>query len=166
MQPPVSNVSRTQKKKEALALQKLGQQLVALSPEQFAKITLPDELREAVTEVRAMTSHGARRRQIKYIGAIVREIDSQPIQEALDNIRHGDYQMAAAFKQIEQWRDDLRGGNTARIEEILNTCPTAQRQRLAQLTRNAQAEYRKHSGVKASRTLFRYLKQIFAEKPE
>ena len=152
--------SRTQKKKEAHALQSLGQQLLSLTIDQLNNIDMPDELREAVLEAREMTRHGARRRQIKYIGAIVREIDPQPIIDALANIRHGDYQKAAAFKQVEKWRDGLREGNTNLITEILEKCPSAQRQRLTQLTRNAQAEYTKQSGVKASRTLFRYLREI------
>lgn len=152
--------SRTQKKKEARVLQKLGEQLLSLTLEQLNDIHMPDELREAVLEAREMTSHGARRRQIKYIGALVREIDPQPIIDALANIRHGNYQKAAAFKQVERWRDDLREGNMERFDKILEKCPSAQRQRLAQLTRNAQAEYTKQSGLKASRTLFRYLREI------
>ena len=152
--------SRTQKKKEARALQKLGEQLLSLTIEQLNDIPLPVELHEAVLQAHGMTRHGARRRQIKYIGALAREIDPQPILDALANIRHGDYQKAAAFKQLERWRDDLREGNSALIDEILEKCPSAQRQRLTQLTRNAQAENRKQSGVKASRSLFRYLREI------
>jgi len=152
--------SRTQKKKEAHVLQKLGEELLSLSIEQLSNIDLPDELREAILEAREMTSHGARRRQTKYIGALVREIDSQPIQDALNNIRHGDYEKVAAFKQIEKWRDDLKEGNTDLIEEILSKCPGAERQRLTQLTRNARIEYQKLAGVKASRALFSYLNKI------
>ena len=152
--------SRTQKKKEAYVLQKLGEELLSLSLEQLSNIDLPDELREAIMEAREMTSHGARRRQTKYIGALVREIDPQPIMDALANIRHGDFQKTAAFKQMEKWRDDLREGNTERVDEILEKCPSAQRQRLTQLTRNAQAEFKNKTGVKASRTLFRYLREV------
>jgi ribosome-associated protein len=152
--------SRTQKKKEARDLQKVGEQLLSLTLEQLNDIHMPDELREAVLEAREMTRHGARRRQIKYIGALVREINPQPIIDALANLQPGDYQKAAAFKQVERWRDDLREGNMERIDEILEKCPSAQRQRLTQLTRNAQAEYTKQSNVKASRALFRYLREI------
>jgi len=159
-QSPHPVESRTQKKKKARALQKLGETLVGLSPEQLEHIDMPDELREAVAEALTTTSHGAHRRQIKYIGAIIREIDPQPIREALENIRHGDYNKALVFKKIEKWRDDLKTGSNAPIEEILTQCPTAQRQHLTQLARNAQQEYKNQKGVKASRTLFRYLKQI------
>lgn len=153
--------SRTRKKKEAGALQKLGEQLLSLSPEQLEPMDLPDELRAAIEEARDMTSHGARRRQVKYIGALVRETDPRPIQEALENIQRGDYDKAAAFHQIEGWRDALKGGDTALIEEILAKCPAAERQHLTQLTRNAQAEVRRQRGVKASRALFRYLKDVY-----
>lgn len=155
-----TDISRTQKKKEARALQKLGERLLSLSIEQLNAIHMPDELREAVLEVREMNSHGARRRQTKYIGALIREIDPQPILEAFANIQHGDFKKAAAFKQVERWRDDLKEGNTERIDEILEKCPMAQRQHLTQLTRNAQAEFKKQAGVKASRALFRYLNKI------
>ena len=154
--------SRTQKKNEARALQKLGEQLVALSSEQLAGIDLADELRNAVIEAGKIKAHGARRRQLQRIGTLMRAIDPQPIQNALENIRLGDHQKNLAFKKIEKWRDELKQGNPALIEEILNNCPDAERQRLTQLARNAHKEYEAQApkGVKSSRVLFRYLKQI------
>ena len=153
-------ISRTQKKKEARALQELGEELVGLSPEQLAGIDLPEELRNAVDEALKMKTHGARRRQLQRIGRLMREVDPEPIQNALENIRHGDHQKKMAFKKIEKWRDELRQGNQALIEEILVKCPEADRQRLTQLARNAHHEYRDKKAVKASRALFRYLKEI------
>jgi ribosome-associated protein len=152
--------SRTQKKNEARALQKLGEQLVALSSEQLAGIDLADELRNVVIEAGKIKSHEARRRQLQRIGALMRAIDPQPIQNALENIRLGDHQKNLAFKKIEKWRDGLKQGNLALIEEILDNCPDAERQRLTQLARNAHKEYEAQKGVKSSRILFRYLKQI------
>ena len=152
--------SRTQKKNEARALQKLGEQLVALPPEQLAGIDFSDDLRKAVTEAAKINSHGARRRQLQYIGTLMRAIDPEPIQNALENIRFGDHQKLLAFKKVEKWRDELKQGNSALVEEILNTCPEAERQRLTQLVRNAHKEYEASKGVKSSRILFRYLKQV------
>jgi ribosome-associated protein len=152
--------SRTQKKNEARALQKLGEQLVALPPDQLAGIDIADELRKAIIEAGKIKSHGARRRQLQFIGTLMRDIDPEPIQNALENIRFGDHQKLLAFKKIEKWRDELKQGNNALIEEILNNCPDAERQRLTQLARNARNEYEAKKGVKSSRLLFRYLKQI------
>jgi len=84
--------SRTQKKKEDRALQRLGEQLVALSPAQLETMALPDELLIAIKSARKIKAHGARRRQLQYIGALMRHIDPQPIETALARIRVGDLQ--------------------------------------------------------------------------
>ena len=152
--------SRTQKKYEARALQKLGEQLLTLTSQQLDLVDMPQELREAVDEVKKTTSHGARRRQIKYIGAIMREIDADPIRKAFANLQLGDHRKVLAFKKIEGWRDELKEGHLALIEEILKNCPDADRQRLTQLARNAHLTSGSPKGVKAARALFRYLKQI------
>jgi ribosome-associated protein len=152
--------SRTQKKKEDRALQRLGEELLTISMDQLAAITMPEELAEAVKLGRQTTQHGARRRQLQYIGALMRKIDSTPIRKALDNIRQGDYQKELAFKKVERWRDTLKGGDLSIVEDILAECPEAERQRLMQLVRNARKEDDTGKTVKASRILFRYLRQI------
>jgi len=81
--------SRTRKKNEDRALQRLGEQLVALPFGQLETMDLPDELRTAIKFARSIKSHGARRRQIRYIGALMRQIDPQPIETALDRVRSG-----------------------------------------------------------------------------
>jgi ribosome-associated protein len=152
--------SRTQKKKEDRALQRLGEELLTISPDQLAAITMPEELAEAVRLGRQTTQHGARRRQLQYIGALMRQIDSTPIKKALDNIRKGDYQKELAFKKVERWRDTLKEGDLSIVEDILAECPEAERQCLMQLVRNTRKEADTGKTVKASRTLFRYLRQI------
>jgi ribosome-associated protein len=79
--------SRTQKKNEDKVLQLLGKQLVALPSAQLEAMELPDELLTAVELAQKIRSHGAKRRQIQYIGAIMRQIDPEPIKNALDRIR-------------------------------------------------------------------------------
>jgi len=81
--------SRTQKKNEDRALQRLGEQLVALSFAHLETMELPEELLTAIEFARKIKSHGARRRQIQYIGALMRHIDPQPIKTALERIRSG-----------------------------------------------------------------------------
>ena len=81
--------SRTRKKKEDRALQHLGEQLVALPFTQLESMELPDELLMAIEFAHKIRSHGARRRQIQYIGSLMRHIDPQPIEAALERIRLG-----------------------------------------------------------------------------
>jgi ribosome-associated protein len=157
-------LSRTRKKKEDRALQALGEALVALPPDQLAALNLPVELSEAIQLARKTRQHGARRRQFQYIGALMRHIDTAPIQKALANIRSGDLKKAQAFKRIEAWRDGLRDGRFEMIEDILVCCPQADRQQLAQLARNACREAQDGGGPSASRKLFRYLQKISAER--
>jgi ribosome-associated protein len=153
-------VSRTRLKKEDHARQKLGERLVGLSSEQLSRMDIPDDLREAVTVARKTTANVARRRHVRHVGSVLRRIDTEPIEKALEIIDRGDYEQAYAFKKIEAWRDRLKEGDTALIEEILSACPGAERQRLAQLARNARKEFGADKGNKASRALFRYLKEI------
>ena len=81
--------SRTLNKKEDRALQRLGERLVALPLSQLETMELPDELMAAIELARKIKSHGARRRQMQYIGVLMRQIDPQPIETALESIRSG-----------------------------------------------------------------------------
>ena len=81
--------SRTQKKNEDRALQRLGEKLIALPMGRLATMELPEELLAAIELAHKIKSRSARRRQIQYIGAIMRHIDPQPIKVALERIRPG-----------------------------------------------------------------------------
>lgn len=152
--------SRTQLKKEAAALQKMGEKLVTLSPDQLKRMELPAALMDAVRTVRTMKSRGARRRQMQYIGTIMRSVDVEPIEQALLEIEQGAYRQAREFHRIEAWRDQLVAGNDDAVNEILEAFPAADRQRLGQLARSARREKEKNAPPKSARNLFRYLKEL------
>lgn len=159
--------SKTQKKKEAHDLQKLGERLVKLSAEQLADIDLPVEIRDAVAFVKSIKSRRALRRQMQYIGTLMRNIDPAPVQEALHHIEQGLSGKTAAFKETEKWRDELIGGNILLIEELLEKFPRADRQQLTQLVRNAIKEREDNRPLRASRSLFRYLDRVrSAQSPD
>jgi ribosome-associated protein len=152
--------SRTQLKKEALAIQKMGQKLVALSVEQLKTMPLPSELATAIEDIRTMTSRGARRRQMQFIGALMRQVDLSTIRQSILEIEQGAYQQAREFQRVEAWRDRLIAGDEALVESILKRCPDADRQRLGQLVRSARREKAKGLPTKSARNLFRYLKEL------
>ncbi len=165
MKPPAGKSgqdppSRTRLKKQDQARKALGEALVALGPDQTAVLELPAELRAAIRLACRIRAHGARRRQMQYIGALLRQMDTDPLRRHLENIRRGDLEKAQAFKRIEAWRDTLQAGDDDVLEEILTVCPDADRQQLRQLTRNARRETRTGTGPAASRKLFRYLRKI------
>ena len=86
---PYERPSKSQRKREALALQKLGETLVTLKPAQLVQIPMPDELREAVLAAQGMPQRGAHKRQLQYIGRLMRQIDPEPIRAALARWRPG-----------------------------------------------------------------------------
>jgi ribosome-associated protein len=152
--------SKSQTKREMLGLQSLGEQLVELGPDRIRKIDMPQDLRDAVLFAKKLKRGEALRRQLQFIGALMREVDPEPIRRALDEISRGQRAEAQLFRNLEQWRDELLAGNDAIQEDILNRFPEADRQRLRQLVLNARKEQEGNKPPKSSRSLFRYLREL------
>lgn len=153
-------ISRTQEKKKALELQKLGERLVALGPTQVRRLELPGKLEEAVLAAMSMTRHGARRRQMQYIGALMRAVDPELLIKALAGLDMAGNQAAEAFQKIEAWRDRMVQGDDTDIERFMEAFPGADRQRLRQLCRNAAAQTAAGKPPAAARALFRYIREL------
>jgi ribosome-associated protein len=152
----MEQLSKTQKKKEALSLQAMGEQLVTLSSEQLKNIDLPVDLLNAITLAKSLKKHGARHRQMQYIGTLMRKHDPAPIQDHLR--RMGIYRQTEDHQKREEWRDELIAGNDLLIEEVLLQLPHADRQQLTDLVHKARQERAAKNPVpKAARILFRYL---------
>lgn len=153
-------ISKSQLKRDATALQKIGEELVKLREAQLDKIPLPDFLREAVDTARRITSHGARRRQLQYIGRLMREVDPAPIRQALDTLQGTGREAAAQFHRLERWREELITKGDAALGELLTEYPQADSQHLRQLIRNARREQEHGTPKGAGRALFRYLREL------
>ena len=152
--------SKSQLKREMSELQTLGAELVELAAADLALIELPDTLREAVTAARNMRQHEARRRQLQYIGRLMRAIDATPIRAALEALTHRHHQSTAHHHTLEHWRDRLLAEGDPAIAALLAEYPAADRQRLRQLTRESQQEKVNHNPPRAARKLFQYLREI------
>lgn len=152
--------SKTQKKREMHALQELGEALVALSAEQLAKFGLEDILLDAILDAQRMPSHGAKRRQLQYIGKLMRSVDPEPIAAMLEQIHQKGRAETARFHALERWRERLiEEGDTA-LNDLLTAYPEVDRQYLRQLIRNAQQERKKQQTQRYARLLFQYLKKV------
>ncbi len=156
-------VSKSQIKREMQALQDLGQELYKLSPKDLAKIPLPEKLAESIALAHRITNRSGLRRQMQYIGKVMRTIDAEPIQAALDKLRQSKKQAAAEFHQIERWRDRLIAEGNDALSEFLTQYSLADRQHLRQLMINAQKEAKQNKPPKYSRQLFRYLRELLEE---
>src|SRR5436305_11688991 len=145
--------SKSQIKREMYALQDLGEQLVRLSRGQLEQVELPQELREAVLFARSLKKHEAHRRQLQYIGVIMREIDPEPIRQSLATIERQHKVETQAYHSLEIWRDRLIEGSDTLAEELLKQFPEADLQRIRQLVRNAHKEHKNNKPSKAARAL-------------
>ena len=154
-------ISKSQRKRDMHALQELGQKLIDLPKDQFEKITLEEKLHDAVVEARHIRQHGAKKRQLQYIGKIMRNIDPEPIQDQLNTILGQSSQAAQSLHKIERWRDRLLEEGDHALEELVMKYQQADRQYLRQLLRNAQKEMLTNKAPKSSRALFRYLRELF-----
>lgn len=156
-------VSKSEIKRDAEALKKLGEKLVDLTKTNLEKMPLDESLRDAV-ELAQRLQKEARRRQIQYIGKLLRAIDPEPIQEALDKLENKHQQQQAMLHKLELLRDELveKGDNT--LTELLVDYPQADRQYLRNLIRSAQKEREQNKSPKAYREIFQYLKELVLEE--
>lgn len=152
--------SRSQLKREAEALQDLGLALVELPQAKLDRIDLPDKLREAIDLARRITAHGGKRRQLQYIGKLMRGFDAEPVRVQLEAFQQADRRAAQRFQQLEALRDQLLAEGDDALGAILERYPHADRQHLRQLIRQAQQERDKNKPPAAARVLFRYLREL------
>jgi ribosome-associated protein len=154
-----SGPSKSQLKREMTALQDLGAELVALSKERLAKIDMPDRLRDALLDAQRFTKHEARRRQMQYIGKIMRDIDAAPLQAAMDEIKGNSEAANIRQHRLENLRTRLMEDET-RFSEVAREFPGADIQHLRQLRRNALKEAQQGKPPRAYRELFRALRGL------
>lgn len=151
-------VSKTEMKNDMIELQKLGEELVGLKPSQLKKIPMSEDLMDAVKDAQRFNME-ARRRQLQFIGKMMRTIDPEPIQAALDKLRNKHSQNTAVLHKLEQLRDRIVEQGDSAIEDALELYPEMDRQRLRQLTRQANKEKANNKPPKASREIFQILKE-------
>jgi ribosome-associated protein len=134
--------SRTELKRESTELQKLGEDLLTLRGELFERLELPEGLVDALDEVRRITNFEGRRRQMQYVGKLMRGLDPEALQavrDALDEQRGGSAQQTLALHAAEKWRDDLVASDDA-LQSWLQARPETDVQQLRALIRQARKD--------------------------
>ena len=150
-------VSKSEIKRDAEALKKLGVELVNLSKNEIAKIPLDEDLLYAIELAQKIKKEGYRR-QIQYIGKLLRSRDIEPITLALDKLKNRHNQQVALFHRLEKLRDELI--ETGDAESIMELFPSADRQQLRTLARLAKKELTANKPPKTARQIFQYLKDL------
>ena len=156
--------SKTQIKQEAEALKKLGSTLLALSASELNTIPLSDDLLEALSLAKRINrKKDGYRRQLQFIGKLLRDSDIEPIEQALLAIQNKHQLANAHFHRLEALRDQLvEHGDTA-IQSVLDEHPSLDRQRLRQWVRQVAKQKKENKPPKAAREIFQYLKDNIKE---
>lgn len=160
-----SGPSKTRVKQQMHDLQALGEQLTQLNPEQLQQLDLPDILMEALLEARHISKHGARRRQMQFIGKWMRAIDPLPVQEKLNEWQQSSASHTAWLHRLEKWRGRLLSDETA-LTKFSEAYPQTNIQQLRTLLRNVQHERLANKPPKNFRLLFKLLREIIPQKTE
>jgi ribosome-associated protein len=143
------------------ALQTLGERLIDLDGARIAELDLPEQLVEALYAARRITQHEARRRQLQFIGRLMREIDPEPIRDRLRQWTDAPNAEKARLHRVEQWRERLLAERGA-LERLCDEQPDADRQRLAALIDEVHAERAHGDPPRAYRELYRSLNRLFS----
>ncbi len=145
-----------------IELQALGEALVGLPEDQLRRLELPDVLREAVVDARRINAFGARRRQLQFVGKVMRDIDPAPIRLQLDALRGVSAQHIAWMHTLERWRVRLLDDDAATADWITSH-PATDSQRLRTLIRNARHEREAGKPPRAFRELFQLLRDLIPD---
>lgn len=119
--------SRSAKKRESHALQALGEELARLGPQEVQALNPPSELAEALALYARIRNHEGRRRQMQFIGRLIREMDdAEPLRAALERRKAGTMAATAALHRAEQWRDRLLSAPADELDQLLDALPRPQ----------------------------------------
>lgn len=159
---PPDEFSRSNLKREVEAIHKIGEMLVNMPETQLNSIPLPDKVREAIDVARSIHAREGKRRQLQYIGKLMRQIDLEPIKAAMQKVHLVKAKETEQFHEVEEWRDKLISEGDTAIQSFMDIHADADRQKIRQLVRQAQHDRKSQKNTGAETALFRYLRELLS----
>lgn len=153
-----TTVSKSERKRRAERLQQLGRRLAELAPERLAELPLSDDLKRAIIEYQRFGSHGARRRQLQFIGRLMRDVDPAPLVAALETLEGHSVAARREFHEVETWRTALLERADA-LTEFMDAYPGTDVQQLRHHIQHVQRARTEAQQRGAARALFRFLRE-------
>lgn len=152
--------SKSQKKRDMHDLQSLGEDLLTLPMDRVEPLALPEILLDALRAAKKITAHEGRRRQIQYIGKLMRQVDPEPIREAVAAFKLGHAKDSLALHESERWRARLLAEDGA-LQDFINQHAGIDVQQLRSLVRAARKDAAgapEQRNGRAFRELFQFIK--------
>jgi ribosome-associated protein len=163
--PVFTRPSKSQMKRDMTSLQVLGRELAALSKDRILQLNLPERLHEALLAYRTITAHEGSRRQMQFIGRLMRDFDPEPLREALDRFNGASRAEVADMHLAERWRERLLDENeNGTLTEFAGTYAGADLTRIRTLIRNARKETREGKPPRDYRELYRAIRDAMATR--
>ncbi len=162
----VESPSKTRLKQQSHDLQKLGMALAELSDTRLEPLQLPERLLDALVMFRNTRTHEGRRRQLQYVGKLMREVDAEPLREAVAEAKLGSARDTLLLHQAERWRDALLADDDA-LTRWLHEHADCDTQRLRSLVRAARREAAlppQKRNPRNARELFQFIRPHLTEK--
>jgi ribosome-associated protein len=156
---PVERLNKSQQKREIQALRDLGKKLSGLDEAALIKMDLPAELLQAITDSKSM-KHGALKRQFKLIAKLLRQMNTESLEETITELETRKTEQDKKFHRIEYWRESLLTDGQDAMTQFMQKYPQADAGQIRQLIRNANKELIANKPPKSSRALFQYLRVI------
>lgn len=157
--------SKSELKRQMTALQKLGEELVAEPRDRLKRVPMPENVRDAILECQTIKDHEGRRRQMQYVGKVMRSLEEDEvaaIRKVLDSWKGASKAETAALHAIERQREKLLADDKV-LTALLQDHPQLDAQQLRTLIRNARKEQAENKPPKAYREIFQILKQLQAK---
>lgn len=158
-------VSKSQRRRDALELKSLAQELIKLNQAKLGRVPLNDMVREAIMEARGIRSNVARKRQMQYVAKLLRRDDPEPILLALEKFDGEAREITGRQHRAEGWRDFLLEAGDPAVGELVKLRQDCDTQAIRQLIRNARAESTRSRPPAAARNLFRLLREMDQKEP-
>ncbi|MCQ3828094.1 DUF615 domain-containing protein [Microbulbifer elongatus] len=156
--------SKTQIKEEMHALQALGKRLTELNAAKLAEVPMDATLEEGIATFHRIKSREARRRQLQYIGKLMRKADVEAIEAVLEKHKEQDHQHLRFDRMAEEWRERLLTEGKEGQSAFFDAHPGVDIQQLRTLIRESNKEIANKKAPTNQRKLFRYLRDFFMQE--
>ena len=167
LDPAENSISKSQKKRNMIALQSVGEELVALSTDVINKMDLPDDLRVAILDAKRIpnSKHGGNKRQMQYIGRLMREVDPAPILTQLQALKAPNQKQTAQHHLAERWRERMLADATS-VAAFVREFSESDAVALEKLLAAAKDDHAKQRPPKNFRLLYQTLHKHIVEQFE
>ena len=150
--------SKTALKNEAKDVHAFGKILVGLTDKQIGQIEFPENVHEAIKELKKLKKNSAQKRQSLYLAKLLRGLDLSEAKRFVDHLKFESQTEIKKFHKVEVWRDKLVA-DISSLTDFVNLCPSIDIQKLRKLILNSQREINKGSSKKFQKELFQFIKE-------